>query len=334
VQDFRIPNGYGRGEVYPKIYILRASIPRLVGGYILRVQELANLVFGYGKNGFIMALKAYFDASGTDADPILTVGGYLTSDAVCREIENDWLAATNGKVFHLCDFGTKKCKIGSGTWSAPQRQEFLKRLAGIVNCKDVAVISVSIETSAYLEFLKKANYAEILGPPYSGCVQACVHFTEVTLLRNGLNMEPLAYTFEKGDREHELAKTLNDYEKQRNAPMGPRPHAFLPKDTPLLQPADLVAGVVRETLLRAHTAIGCLDNGLTSRTMLTTFEKYYSHDGLTSAVISGHDNTGCFVANPKIFETLDGASQRVATNNPKVVEKRLKQLNSNPKKRR
>jgi hypothetical protein len=147
-------------------------------------------------------------------------------------------------------------------------------------------------------------------------------------------MEPLAYAFEKGDREHELSKTLNDYEKQRNAPMGPRPHAFPPKDTTLLQPADLISGVVRETLLRAHGALGCLDNGFTSRTMLNTFEKYYSYDGLTSAVVAGHDATGCFVANPLIFKTLDDVSQRVANNNPIVIDKRLKQLNSDPKKKR
>src|SRR6266567_8985585 len=115
-----------------------------------------------------MTLHAYFDGSGKENDhPIVTVGGYLADDLVCRAIEADWVAATEGKTFHLADFDGEARKLGSASWSERKRAKFLKKLCAVVNRNGVTIISASVDVSEYRQFVSSAVYPKLFGPPYS-----------------------------------------------------------------------------------------------------------------------------------------------------------------------
>jgi hypothetical protein len=282
-----------------------------------------------------MALQAFFDASGKENDdPVLTVAGYFADDKECEAVENDWGTATGGRVFHLADFGTEYCKLGSMGWTKAERVAFLQRLGGIINRPRVFMASASAEVSQYASFLRVASHAHVFGPAYSGLAQICIHMTERALRAHNLFREKVAYAFEKGEREHELAKTLTEYGKPKGGLRKLRSHRFLPKDTTLLQPADLIAGTVQHVLLRAHAAVRCLDNGRVC-TSLHNFERYYSKDGVSAAVLAAYDGIMLrIVANKPLFASLDALTEEMSQRNPAILNKRLKQSRNQGKRAR
>ena len=269
---------------------------------------------------------AYYDASGKESDhPVITVGGFLADCDLCESIEADWQEATHGKVFHLRIFGTEKCALGSGRWSIKKRSNFLKRLAGIVNRPGCMIISASIEVASYNSFLQKSAHVHVHGPADSACAQSCARLSEILLELEGRHTQKVAYVFEKGDREHEMHKMFSDWDKKSSSARSElRSLSFQPKSVTLLQPADLIAGVIQRCLVAAYDSLPNLENGK-SRTALHNFEHHYSSDGVTASVVSGHDEMHCFVMNPILFEKLDYVNAGVFADHPKVLEKRLKQ---------
>jgi hypothetical protein len=270
------------------------------------VRRLANISFGFGGHGQFMAISAHYDGSGKEeVNPIITVGGFFADDEVCECIEQEWLRATGGAVFHLADFGTKYCKLGSSAWTVQERVTFLKRLGGMVNRPNVNILTASVEVTQYRTFAGNAKYAHIQGPPYSALASLCALLTERTLSVSGLLREQVAYVFEKGEREHELTHTFTDFEKGRGYGYNLRSHHFLSKDSTLLQVADLVSGTAQKVLVRALRELGSLDNGRTV-TPFHNFGKYYSKNGVTAAVMPPLSPTlRCVVANKSLFESLE-----------------------------
>jgi hypothetical protein len=303
---------------------------------ICAVSEIAGIAFGCARKGILVALRVYCDGAGKENDhPIITIGGFLADADLCEQIEDDWLLATGGKPFHLADFGTPYCKLGSSAWSESERVEFLKRLATIVNRSGVHILSSTIEVKPYNEMLSESPHAHVNGPVFSGCGQTYITLAEYLLQKDGLRRERVRYVFEKGDREHEISKMMREWEDSGNSEFGKlRSYGFTPKEaTPLLQPADLIAGTVQHILLAAHKALPCLDNGF-SRTPLSNYERYYSRNGVTAAVVSGHDANGCWIINPLTFTVLDRTSTDFFVRHPEVLVKRLKQSPYKPKKRK
>jgi hypothetical protein len=297
-------------------------------------RELASISFGRHRRGVLVPLRAYFDGSGKEGnDPVITVGGFFADASLCTVIEDEWEIATNGEVFHLADFGTVKCQLGSRQWDATKRVEFLKRLASIVNRPGSKIVSASIEVAPYLSFLAKSPHAHVNGPAFSGCAQVCVQVAELLINRLGLFKDRVSYVFELGDRQHELHKAFSDLIDAKTSLRGIRGLSFEPKDTTLLQPADLIAGIVQRCVLSAHSALPCLDGGK-SRTSLNVYEHHYSADGVTSSVVSGHDCDGCWIINPKTFDVLDLTSTDFFERHPNVLTKRLKQTPYKPKAKR
>jgi hypothetical protein len=290
------------------------------------VREIAGVAFGRARKGIMMAVRIYCDGAGKEeSHPVITIGGFLADEAVCEEIERDWEIATGGRVFHLADFGTKYCALGSGDWDDAQKVQFLKRLGAIVKREGVQILSASLEVQPYNEMLAQSPHAHVNGPPFSGCGQSCITLSEYVLLKDGRRKQQVHYVFEKGDREHEIAKMMHDWNDSGNSEFGKlRSYAFMPKETTLLQPADLIAGVIQRSLLAAHKALPCLDNGR-SRTPLNNYERYYSRNGVTAAIVSGHDSERCWVINPLTFSVLDRTSTEFFARHPEVLAKRLKQ---------
>ena len=281
-------------------------------------RELSELFFGTITDGVFIVIKdirAYFDASGKEDTSVLTVGGYVTQSHVAAQIENDWNAVLlefgfqdaegNPGVFHLNELGNKKCKFGSGEWDISKRVAFLKKLSGVVNRDMNHIFSVSIETAQYAAYLEQSDYRALYGPSYfTGAALHMFGLIEHKLQERGIIDFPIAYIFEKGDREHEMHMCFNWHEKANPVLKDKRTITFQPKATTLLRPTDLIAGKVQEVLTRAHGALKTLDNGM-KLTGVHTFEKYFSYDGTTSAILDSKNRHMLLVANKKIFHDVD-----------------------------
>jgi hypothetical protein len=298
----------------------------------MSARELASIAFGRSRKGILVALRVYFDGSGHEGDhPVITVGGFMAESSICEDIEQDWEKATNGNLFHLKDFGTNRCKLGSRSWNEDERSAFLKRLAGIVNRSGVYIISASLEVDAFNKTLSAAIHPGEIGPAFSGCAYAAFAFVENVLMREERERQKVNYVFEKGDREHEISNTFRDLDDKTSSLSGLRGCAFQPKRLTLLQPADLIAGIVQRCLMRAYTALPSLENGR-SRTPFNTFERHYSDDGVTAAVVSGHDSEHCWVANPPMFQQIDKTAKEFLEKRPAYSKKRAKRATFRPKK--
>ena len=297
------------------------------------VREL-TACFGRDRNGVIlsMAIRVFLDASGKeDTHSVVSVGGFLADESVCEAIEKDWEYATGNKVFHLKEFGTKNCKLGSRAWTREERGDFLRRLAIIVNRDGCRIISTSLEVAPYNELVSRSPHAHVNGPAFSACAQAGIAMAEFILARENRQKQKVEYVFEKGDREHELHKMVSEWSEAEGELQNLRFLSFAPKATTLLQPADLIVGLVERCVVSAYQALPCLDNGLTSRTALHNFERHYSEDGVTAALLSGHDHEHCWVINPKTFTVLDHISTDFFERHPEMLDKRLKQSPYRPK---
>ena len=261
------------------------------------------------------------------------MGGFFADAKLCEVMEAEWETATGGRVFHLADFGTRYCLLGSADWGVTKRAQFLKRLAAIVNRPGCRIVSASVEVAPYAEFIAKSPHAHVNGPVFSGCAQACVTVAELLIHALGMRTEHVAYVFERGDRQHEISKMFNDWIDTKSALSDLRGLSFEPKQVTLLQPADFVAGVVQRCALSAYSALPCLESGK-SRTALYVYEHHYSADGVTLAVVSGHDHDGCWIINPKTFSVLDRTSTDFFQRNPKLLKKRLRQSPYTPRTKR
>jgi hypothetical protein len=295
------------------------------------VREISGIAFGRSRKGVLVALRVYFDGAGKEDDhPVITVGGFLAEATLCEQIEQEWLSATEGKPFHFTDFGTQYCKLGSAAWKSEDRSAFLKKLAGIVNTPGCTITSVSLEVAEFNKTLGNLEFPNEIGPAFSGCAYAAIAYLEGHLMNLDVQKQKVQYVFEKGDREHEIAKVFADWDKKNSYLSGLRGHSFQPKSTTLLEPSDLIAGVVQRCVKKSHGAFPSLDNGL-ARTRLNTFERHYSRNGVTAAVVRGHDDATCWVANAKNFTFLDGVSKDFFSKHPEQLSERRKRLRFKPK---
>lgn len=272
----------------------------------------------------MVALRAYFDASGKESNPVLTVGGFIGTDTACVALERKWKTAMNGKgPFHLTDFGTEWCKLGSGSWTTPQRVDFIKKLGSFLHTPDIRIVSLSVESSEYNSFVAKSQHEHVYGPAYSFCSQSVFSLCELHVDKTRLQDQHVAYVFETGDRQHELSRSFQEYVKN-NRLKDRRSISFEPKSTPLLQPTDLIAGKVQEILERAYDALHCLDNGM-DMTPVINFEKYYSRDGTSAAVLKGGRLPLSFVLNRKFLARSEHDISEAFRANPDLLTKRMKQ---------
>ncbi len=169
-------------------------------------REMAGAAFGPGRKVIMAVIRVYCDGAGKEKDhPVITVGGFLADESICEEIERHWEIATGGRVFHLADFGTPYCELGSGKWPETDKVDFLKRLAAIINRDGVQILSASLEVQPYNEMLAESPHAHVNGPAFSGCGQATIMNAEYLLMKDGRRKQKVGFFFEKGDREHEIS---------------------------------------------------------------------------------------------------------------------------------
>jgi hypothetical protein len=156
-------------------------------------------------------------------------------------------------------------------------------------------------------------------------VYLSLQITERMLLKTGKFRERLIYVFEKGEREHEVRQAIADYETRYPKNDSLRSLDFLPKNTTLLQPCDLIAGAVQGTLLAALEKFRSLHIGMAS-TPVQHFHSCYSRDGIAANVIPPWSGTlQCLVATRSLLYAMDFMTQQAVSKIPRVMAKRLKQ---------
>lgn len=309
------------------------------------ITDIANTAFGFNRRGDIVLLRIYLDASGKNESRVLTVGGIVAEDELCKKMEGEWNQALvdagycepDGRpgIFHLADFGTESCKYRTGAWSIEkQRVPLILRLASIANQAANLIISFSIETAPFREFLAASPNKEMYGPEYFSPVALMAFgFVEQAVDEFKHTLNPVAYVFEKGDRQHEINHALAEHESFHPELENLRSITFVPKGLALLQMADLVSGKVYQILHRAHKALGFLDNGQ-DMARLETFSRYYSHDGTSEALLRDLGSTAvhsCWVLNKKHFEDTDRNLSALFRNNPTLIARRRSQKLWTPK---
>ncbi len=300
------------------------------------VRDIANTSFGYGGHGVFVVIKSYFDASGDSDSRVVTVGGFSAGDDICSKIESEWNDALvkagycepdgSPGIFHLADFGTQSCKYGTGSWDIKEKRvPLIKRLSSIVNRKGNLIVSFSVEADRFRSFYDGSPNKEIYGPEcFSALAINAFAFVESAIDELKMSQTPAAYVFEKGDRQHEMHHAFDEYESVHPGLKNLRGLSFEPKILPLLQAADLVAGKIGEILERAKKALGFLDSGA-EMTFVETFERYYSFDGTSEALMVNHDQTAghfCRVLNKSHLEDADKRLFSVVWSNPDVLERR------------
>ena len=113
----------------------------------------------------------------------------------------------------------------------------------------------------------KSPHAHVNGPAFSACAQAGIANAEYALGHAGRNQKA-DYLFEKGDREHEIHKMVSEWNESESVYKDLRFVSFGPKSTTLLQPADLIAGVIQRCLIALKLLVKCAEAGNLSRNML------------------------------------------------------------------
>jgi hypothetical protein len=57
---------------------------------MLSARDLIRLFWGRKTGGVCVVITGYFDASGKNDRPVVTVGGYIAEENVLEAIEGDW----------------------------------------------------------------------------------------------------------------------------------------------------------------------------------------------------------------------------------------------------
>jgi hypothetical protein len=307
------------------------------------VREIADLLFGTGRGGIVLSLRANFDGSGKNDSPVLTVGGIVAWSDVCETTERLWNGALmdagycdeggNAGVFHLADFGTEYCEYGSGSWDIEtKRVPFIKNLSRIANRVDCVIASFSVETSQVKTFLEQCPHKEVYGPEIFSAA-AILIFSYIEEVLDRFNDARIGYVFEHGDRQHEMNIAFEEMLLAHPNLAKFRSLGFLPKQTPILQVTDLVAGKINECLTRAVAALGNLDNG-SIMTPVSNFDRYYSHDGTTAELMredAGFGRHDCYVLNQSYLLKADQKLFSAIKNDPRILERRAKHKLWKPK---
>jgi hypothetical protein len=143
---------------------------------------------------------AYFDASGTPADTVLTMAGYVSDAKKWGKFEQRWqriLDDAEVRQFHMTE-----CVSGKGDykgWAPEKRKQFIADLSDCArkytNKRFSATVIVGDFNRADAEF----QIHEYLGYPYALCGASCIEHVLVWA-HNRQVKNKIVYLFEDGDK--------------------------------------------------------------------------------------------------------------------------------------
>jgi hypothetical protein len=121
-------------------------------------------------DGHVIVIKVAMDESGVhDDSPVLTVAAYIGRPRQWQGWTKRWNVAKRPvKVFHAVD-----CQNLVGEfkgWSAPQRDELVIRLLGVINTSDIPGVVIGIHMGEFRDAMVGRDDLRVLfGSPYAAC---------------------------------------------------------------------------------------------------------------------------------------------------------------------
>jgi len=161
--------------------------------------------------GYIVALRAYFDASIKDND-IIAVSGVAFGMKGAKKATNKWRKVMGDRVFHMTDLHNKKKEFSD--IRDGEGGEILKALVPILNRHAKYFVSVSMSIKELSEFLPVKSSDDIgeqvirgFKNPYSYCTQYAM-YSIAMLSKSSGRSSPIHYVFETGDDGQKSSKSF------------------------------------------------------------------------------------------------------------------------------
>ena len=209
--------------------------------------ESARLIEVYLPNGgdLVTIAEAYFDESYEDDGPrVLCVAGYVFRKSKALEFGKTWSAYLRAK--GLPYFHANECAHACGVFEGrDDTDQIARRLIALTKEKADFGVAVAVDRNAFAEVFTDTK---IVWPsPYAFALTNCLY----SMAHWRMEMHrtsPTAFFFEQG---HEHADDAHRYlrfllKSDDFAPrLGYHSHGFVPKVTPQVQPADLLAWLWR-----------------------------------------------------------------------------------------
>lgn len=197
------------------------------------------------------AFTVYFDASGTPADTVITMAGYVSDVKKWAKFGQCWEAILQREgvsAFHMTDCISGQKKYTG--WTKERRGQFLHDLS---ECA-IKYTNKRFSASVIIEGFKRADAEYILhesiGYPYSVCGTSCIEHVRTWARNRKIKDNQIIYMFEDGD------KHKGDFQRicERNfARFGIEPLFGKKKDFVPFQAADLAAWKTRHPLREAES---------------------------------------------------------------------------------
>lgn len=191
------------------------------------------------KNTVVVALTAYFDASGSpDADRILVVSGWLGFAHDWEEFDKQWTAVLKPsgiKKFHMKEFAHSTGEFAVG-WRGKEskRARFLDKLTQITGAFATWSFACAINVADWKKQNQRYCLAEAQLMPYPICGLVCIEFVRAWCDEWGYDKDKVLFVFEHGDKHQGMLRdrAADDF--------GIEVH-FESKDLQPLQAADFAA---------------------------------------------------------------------------------------------
>jgi len=147
--------------------------------------------------------RAYFDASGSRNQSVLTMAGFVSRDKKWERFEDDWKALLPSTVtmFHMTDFVNSR--KGWESWKGPEhsRRRFalIQDLAACIKKATNKGFAHSLRISHYNHCDKEYKLTEHYGHPYGVLGMGCLGRLEVWATKKQIDKSNILCIFEDGD---------------------------------------------------------------------------------------------------------------------------------------
>lgn len=198
--------------------------------------------------------EAYFDESYEDRKPrVLCVAGYVFRKSKSVEFGKTWSAYLKRK--GLPYFHANECAHGVGIFAGRDDCDAVaRRLIELTKEKSDFGVAVAVDQDAYMDIYPD-RASTMMPTPYAFALMTCLYHIAHWRLDGG-RTSPTAFFFEQGhkhaDDAHRYLRFLlrsDDF----GVRLGYRAHSFVPKETPQVQPGDLLAWLWRLQAKRRMT---------------------------------------------------------------------------------
>lgn len=167
------------------------------------IETLAQIIWLHkysGSNLMALAFAAYFDSSGKDRYPVLTVAGAVSPVKKWARFEKQWsgiLKREGVTEFHATDFASSQGEYKLWRDDKVRRKKFLSDLIAAIRTNVNKLFSVSIELEAWQRIDSEYYFSERFYSPYALAGFAVIDQTLKWAKRKGV--KPPQFIFEDGD---------------------------------------------------------------------------------------------------------------------------------------